>query len=245
MLLLGERRPGTRPDRSPSGRSAAVSRERRFLSKRSADRLRPPATTASRWPLGEQAQLAVALSAERAPCRQPSWLPTWTTTNSYEPAMGWVGRFRFEPTEQEATSGLGIGRVWYGRSSTALRLGDQRSHAVGADWLFEDDRNRTTPATSARSRPRSSPLRLGPRRSPIAGLTRAPAERARYLCSAASICRLTRRPCERSDRAKRSRGWAGPDDRDRGIAQAGSAACPTVRRRESNRAPGAGPPRSA
>ena len=33
--------------------------------------------------------------------------------------------------------------------------------------------------------------------------------------------------------------------RPRGIAQAGSAACPTVRRRESNRAPGAGPPRSA
>jgi len=45
----------------------------------SADRLRPPAATASRRPLDQQAQLAVALSAERAPCRQPGWLPRWTT----------------------------------------------------------------------------------------------------------------------------------------------------------------------
>ena len=45
-------------------------------------------------------------------------------------------------------------------------------------------------------------------------------ERARYLCSAAGACWLTRRRCARSDRAKRSRGWAGPDDPDRGIAMA-------------------------
>jgi hypothetical protein len=31
-----------------------------------------------------------------------------------------------------------------------------------------------------------------------------------------SVCHLRRRPCGRSDRAKRSRGWAGPDHPDRG-----------------------------
>ena len=42
--------------------------------------------------------------------------------------------------------------------------------------------------------------------------------RARYLCSAAGVYPLTRRPCRRSDRAKQSRGCPGPDDPDRGIA---------------------------
>jgi hypothetical protein len=53
-------------------------------------------------------------------------------------------------------------------------------------------------------------------RSPIAGLARTPADRARYLCSAAGVCCLTRRPCGRSNRAKRSRGWDGADDPNRG-----------------------------
>ena len=40
----------------------------------------------------------------------------------------------------------------------------------------------------------------------------------------------------------RAEGVARSHDCRRGISQAGSAACPTVRRRESNHAPGAGPP---
>ena len=103
-----------------------------------------------------------------------------------------------------------------GRPSKASRhrpsaIGTARAHRRQSDRTA--GRRREGKSTRARSTP-------GTRFSPIAGLTRTPAERARYLCSAAAVCRLTRRPYGRSDRAKRSRGWAGPDDPDRGIAAA-------------------------
>ena len=67
--------------------------------------------------------------------------------------------------------------------------------------------------------------RAGPRRNALladSGAHETPAERARYLCSAAGGYRLTRRARGRSDRAKRSPGRPGPDDPDRGKGIAGS-----------------------
>ena len=85
------------------------------------------------------------------------------------------------------------------------------------------------------------------RASPQAGLTGTPAGTARYRCSAASVYRLTRRPRERSDRAKRSPGGPGADDPDRGIAEARSAATLKAGRRKCNRAaePGRDDPRDS
>ena len=97
----------------------------------------------------------------------------------------------------------------------AAALGAEQSSRAGAE-RGPRGRSRTNPVT-----PGPSGWASGIAQSPIAGLKRTPAERARYLCSAAGVYRLTRRPGRRSDRAKRSRGWAGPDDPDRGEAQAG------------------------
>jgi hypothetical protein len=117
-------------------------------------------------------------------------------------------------------------------SSTAGALGfaqnEQRvrrtrrgcSSGKAAVTTSADDAARVTACGQTRSRQARPAGPAESRQSPIAGLTRTPAERARYLCSAAAVCRLTRRPYGRSDRAKRSRGWAGPDDPDRGIAKA-------------------------
>jgi hypothetical protein len=56
------------------------------------------------------------------------------------------------------------------------------------------------------------------RSSPQAGLRRTRPKRARYLCSTAGVCRLTRRPRRARIGRTRSRGRAGPDDPDRGQA---------------------------
>jgi hypothetical protein len=48
---------------------------------------------------------ASALVAERARAAQSRSRVEWTTRNSYEPAAGCDRRFRFEPPDQEPTSG--------------------------------------------------------------------------------------------------------------------------------------------
>src|ERR1700733_10630918 len=79
--------------------------------------------------------------AVAAVAADPTLLGT-TRDSGDEPATGRVRRFRFGPTQQEPTSGSRFNRVCPGGSSTALLLGRQRSHAVGADCRFEDDRYR-------------------------------------------------------------------------------------------------------
>jgi hypothetical protein len=67
----------------------------------------------------------------------------------------------------------------------------------------------------SRAQARVSPR---PSTSPQAGLRRTRPKRARYLCSTAGVCRLTRRPRRARIGRTRSRGRAGPDDPDRGQA---------------------------
>ena len=79
---------------------------------RSADRLRPSVGTASRRRLGQQALPAVALSAERAPCRQRGWLPRWTTSDGVLPGSPW--RFCIRQRGR-------AGAPWRSRRSGALQ----------------------------------------------------------------------------------------------------------------------------
>jgi hypothetical protein len=88
----------------------------------------------------------------------------------------------------------------------------------------------SAPRRSARSLSRNEIAGPGgseARSSPRAGRTSRSAEDATYLCSAAGVHQLTRRPCGARIGRRRSRGRAGHDDPDRGIAIARPVPRPT------------------
>ena len=110
----------------------------------------------------QQSTAGRAAGARRLPLRlreQPrqrrtTTLLVWTTRDSYERATGCARRVRFEPTEQEPTSGSRPDRVW--RASRHRAPTRPPNEPCGSTWLpTEDDRYRTERA-SACSRSRSS-----------------------------------------------------------------------------------------
>ena len=103
-------------------------------------------------------------------------------------------------------------------------LGESAPRGPAEDLRVAGDRNR--PDASGREYGAIVPFA-------DSGAHETPAERARYLCSAADGYRLTRRARGRSDRAKRSPGRPGPDDPDRGIAIVGADAYGPLLRRLS------------
>ena len=84
------------------------------------------------------------------------------------------------------------------------RSGQATRHGQHVGSLEQRSSRPPPPDGRARGRPIDRTSLEAPR-SPIAGLTRTPADTARYLCSAADVCRPTRRhadaPIGRSDRA--------------------------------------------
>ena len=77
------------------------------------------------------------------------WATAAHVVDSYEPATGCARRFRFEPTEQELTSGSRVDRLCTA-GHQPRSCSHKRSHAVRADCPLEGDRNRTAGATPSR-----------------------------------------------------------------------------------------------